>query len=88
MRYSLPLMTSCHSTYLTGKLIVRRERDISKGIGTLLSPNDRKLGDEYKDEVVLTVYKVTGTKGWNGMELWIPNINLPGEYVYYSGETN
>ena len=71
-----------------GKLIVRRERDISKGTGTLLSPNDRKLGDEYKDEVVLTVYKVTGTKGWNELKLWIPNIKLPGEYVYYSGEAN
>ena len=27
-----------------GKLIVRRNRDIAKGTGTLLSPNDRKLG--------------------------------------------
>ena len=26
-----------------GKLIVRRDRDIAKGTGTLLSPNDRKL---------------------------------------------
>ena len=71
-----------------GKLIVRRERDISKGTGTLLSPNDRKLGDEYPEEVVLTVYKVTGNKGWNGKKLWIPNIKLPGDNVYYSGETN
>lgn len=69
-----------------GKLIVRSERDISKGTGTLLSPNDRKLGDEYKEEVVLTVYKVTGIKGWDGIKLWIPNIKLHGEYVYYSGE--
>lgn len=36
-----------------GKLIVRRNRDIAKGTGTLLSPNDRKLGDEYEEEVVL-----------------------------------
>ncbi len=70
-----------------GKLIVRRERDISKGTGTLLSPNDRKLGDQYNDEVVLTLYKVTGSKGWDGNKIWIPNIKLPGEDVYYSGET-
>ena len=69
-----------------GKLIIRRNRDIAKGTGTLLSPNDRKLGDEYKEEVVLTIYKVTGNKGWNGKQLWIPNIKLPGESVYYSGE--
>lgn len=42
-----------------GKLIVRRNRDIAKGTGTLLSPNDRKLGDEYEEEVVLTIYKVS-----------------------------
>lgn len=69
-----------------GKLIVRRNRDIAKGTGTLLSPNDRKLGDEYEEEVVFTIYKVTGNKGWNGEQLWIPNIKLPGGCVYYSGE--
>ena len=71
-----------------GKLIVRRNRDIGKGTGTLLSPVDRKLGDEYTEEVVLTVYKITGniSKGWDGEELWIPNIKLPGDYAYYSGE--
>ena len=69
-----------------GKLIVRRERDISKGTGTLLSPNDRALGDSIKDYVVLTMYKVTGNKGWDGVKLWIPNIKLPGDATYYSGE--
>ena len=70
-----------------GKIIVRRNRDITKGTGTLLSPNDRKLGEVYEEEVVLTVYKVTGVKGWNGEQLWIPNIKLPGECIYYSGDT-
>ena len=69
-----------------GKLIVRRNRDISRGTGTLLSPNDRKLGDQFSDAVVLTVYKVTGTKGWNGQQIWIPNIKLPGTAIYYSGD--
>ena len=71
-----------------GRLIVRRNRDIGKGTGTLLSPNDRKLGDEYKNEVVLTMYKVTGNKGWEGKQIWIPNIKLPGDQVYYSGDRN
>ena len=71
---------------MQGKLIVRRNRDIAKGTGTLLSPNDRKLGDQYGEEVVLTLYKVTGNKGWNGEKIWIPNIKLPGDCVYYSGD--
>jgi len=68
------------------RLIVRRNRDIGKGTGTLLSPTDRKLGDNFSDELVLTMYKITGNKGWNGEQLWIPNIKLPGDCVYYSGE--
>lgn len=69
-----------------GILIVRRNRDIARGTGTMLSPNDRALGDKIKDKVVLTLYKVTGTKGWNGQKIWIPNIKLPGDVVYYSGD--
>lgn len=68
-----------------GRLIVRRNRDIGKGTGTLLSPTDRALGDSIKDEAVLTMYKITGNKdkGWNGRQIWIPNIKLPGKEVYY-----
>lgn len=72
-----------------GKLIVRRNRDIGKGTGTLLSPTDRNLGDAYPDDLVLTMYKITGNKakGWDGTQLWIPNIKLPGDCAYYTGET-
>lgn len=66
------------------RLIVRRNRDISSGTGTLLSENDRKLGDEFSDVTVLTMYKVTGSKGWNGEPIWIPNIKLPNDNIYYS----
>ncbi|MFZ5944238.1 MAG: Z1 domain-containing protein [Bacillota bacterium] len=68
-----------------GRLIVRRNRDIGKDTGTLLSPTDRALGDSIKDEAVLTMYKITGNKdkGWNGRQIWIPNIKLPGKEVYY-----
>lgn len=72
-----------------GILIVRRDRDIGKGTGTLLSPTDRNLGEQYPDDCVLTIYKITGNqdKGWNGEKIWIPNIKLPGEYAYYTDET-
>lgn len=66
-----------------GILIVRRNRDVAKGTGALLSPNDWSLGSSFTDRVVLTMYKVTGRKGWGGKELWIPNIKLPSNIVYY-----
>lgn len=66
-----------------GILIVRRGRDVAKGTGALLSPNDWNLGGRFPNQVVLTMYKVTGRKGWNGRELWVPNIKLPNNVVYY-----
>lgn len=66
-------------------LIVRRGRNISKGTGTLLSPDDRKAGEMIKDYSVLTLYRVEGEqeKGWEGHPLWIPNIKLPEEKNFY-----
>ena len=66
-----------------GVLIVRRGRDVAKGTGALLSPNDWNLGASFTDRAVLTMYKVTGRKGWGGRELWVPNIKLPNNIVYY-----
>ena len=66
-----------------GILIVRRNRDVTKGTGALLSPNDWSLGSSFSDCVVLTMYKMTGRKGWGGRELWVPNIKLPDDVVYY-----
>lgn len=66
-----------------GILIVRRGRNVAKGTGALLSPNDWNLGSFFTNQVVLTMYKVTGKKGWGGRELWIPNIKLPNNAVYY-----
>ena len=67
------------------RLIVRYNRDISKGTGTLLSPNDRLLGDRYNQDVVLTLYRNNGSidKGWSGQPLWIPNIKFPEGYCFY-----
>lgn len=67
------------------RLIQRTNRDISKGTGTLLSPNDRDLGDKYPDEILLTMYRIKGSvdKGWNGTPLWIPNIKFPANSCFY-----
>lgn len=67
-----------------GILIVRRERNIAQGTGALLSPDDWKLSGSFSDKAVLTMYQVTGTKGWGGKPLWIPNIKLPEGAVYYA----
>lgn len=68
------------------RLIVRTERSISKGTGTLLSPTDRKIGEDIDDRLVLTMYRLKGeaTKGWEDRPLWVPNIKFPdGTYFYY-----
>lgn len=66
-----------------GILIVRRGRNVAQGTGALLSPNDWQLGGTFLDKVVLTMYQVTGTKGWGGRPLWVPNIKLPHDTMYY-----
>lgn len=66
-----------------GILIVRRGRNVAQGTGALLSPNDWQLGGTFLDKVVLTMYQVTGTKGWRGKQLWVPNIKLPHDTMYY-----
>lgn len=67
------------------QLLVRYERDISRGTGTLLSPNDRALVDRYHDTIVFVLYRVNGQtdKGWNGKPLWIPNIKFPDDCCFY-----
>ena len=71
------------------KVIVRKDRDISKGTGTLLSPNDRQLGERHPNDVVLTLYRVNGSldKGWSGSPLWIPNIKLPEGFCFYDSNS-
>lgn len=69
------------------KLIVRRGRDIGRQTGTLLSPDDRKLGSIFENLPVITLYRLTGTKeGWNGKPFWVPNIKLPKGKVFYRTE--
>lgn len=67
------------------RIIVRTNRNISKGTGTLLSPDDRALGNEYDDQVVLTLYRIRGEeqKGWDGSPLWIPNIKFAQGACFY-----
>ncbi|HOX41107.1 MAG TPA: hypothetical protein PK263_02855, partial [bacterium] len=69
------------------KLIVRRNRNISKGTGTLLSQDDRKLGDDIQNLPVITLYRLNGQdRGWEGNPFWIPNIKLPGGKVFHRVE--
>jgi hypothetical protein len=67
------------------RIIIRNNRNISKGTGTLLSETDRLLGDSFNKDIVLTMYRVSGDEklGWNGNPLWIPNIKFPDDMVFY-----
>lgn len=71
------------------KLIVRVNRDIARNTGTLLSPNDRTIGDSFKNEIVLTMYRINGTKekGWDGVPIWVPNIKFPDNFYFYDMES-
>lgn len=69
-------------------LIVRRNRSIARGTGTLLSQDDRILGDAISKYPVLTLYRIEGEKekNWNGNPIWIPNIKLPIGKNFYRVE--
>lgn len=66
-------------------LIVRTNRKLSKSTGTMLSPDDRRLGAKYKNDIVLTIYQIVGdeNKGWDGKNFWMPNIKLPEKLVFW-----
>ncbi|MCK9315922.1 MAG: Z1 domain-containing protein [Verrucomicrobia bacterium] len=66
-------------------LIIRHNRDIAKGSGTMLSPNDRNLGDSVKDSVILTLYRniASTNKGWKGNPFWMHNIKFPSGICFY-----
>ncbi len=66
-----------------GILIVRRGRNVAQGTGALLSPNDWQLSGSFPNRTVLTMYQVTGKKGWKSKQLWVPNIKLPEGVMYY-----
>ncbi len=66
-------------------LIIRRDRKISKGTGTLLSEDDRKKTQQLRDSTCLVLYKITGEteKGWHGKPFWLPNIKLPRDSNFH-----
>jgi hypothetical protein len=68
---------------------IRKDRNIGKGTGTLLSPDDRLLSQKYNKKTVVFLYRIIGdrNKGWLGEPLWIPNIKFPNEYVFIGNES-
>lgn len=68
-----------------GKILVRRDRDIRKNSGALLSSDDWNETNKFKDQFVLTMYQVKGekSKGWDGHPVWVPNIKLPVSNNFY-----
>ncbi len=67
------------------KLIIRRDRDIGYGTGTMLSPDDRQLGNDIENLPVITFYRINGQKekNWQGHPFWMPNIKLPIGKVFH-----
>jgi len=69
-------------------LIVRTNRNVSAGTGSLLSPNDRARTMEIRGQTVLVMYRLNGLveQGWAGDPLWAPNIKFPEGRCFYSIE--
>ena len=69
-------------------LILRYDRNLSKGTGTMLSPDDRKLVQKHKNDIVLTLYLVKGNRarGWLGQDFWMPNIKLPENLDFWNAK--
>lgn len=70
---------------LKSYVLIRENRNIGKGTGTMLSPDDRKLGQNFADDLVLTLYRVNGSveKKWQGQPFWMPNIKFPKDLVFW-----
>ncbi|MGC6408325.1 Z1 domain-containing protein, partial [Bisgaard Taxon 45] len=66
-------------------VLIKENRKLTKGTGTMLSEDDRHLGDKNPNDLFLTLYKVAGDtqKGWNGKDFWLPNIKLPHNGTVY-----
>lgn len=68
-------------------VLIKRGRNIGRGTRTMLSEDDRKLGDKYPNDLFLTLYQVVGekSKDWQGTNFWLPNIKLPHKGLVYWG---
>ena len=68
-------------------VLIKQGRKIGRATGTMLSEDDRKLGDKYPNDLFLTLYQVVGDrdKGWQGQDFWLPNIKLPHKGLVYWG---
>lgn len=66
-------------------VLLKDNRRLSRGTGTMLSQNDRNLGEQKSQDLLLTLYQVTGETehGWRGKPFWLPNIKLPNQGMIY-----
>ncbi|ENS8206534.1 DEAD/DEAH box helicase [Neisseria gonorrhoeae] len=66
-------------------VLIKTGRKLSRATGTILSEDDRKLGEKYPNDLFLTLYQVVGNKdkGWQGKDFWLPNIKLPHNGLVY-----
>ena len=69
-------------------LLLRRGRKISTSTGSMLSPNDRQYGEQLRDQLVITAYRVDGEAGkWSeSKDFWMINVKLPGSLFYHEVE--
>lgn len=77
-----------NSELLNVKVYVRRNRDISRGTGTMLSVDDRLLSKKHQKSTIVFLYRLNGktTNGWSGKPIWLINLRFPDNCVFMGTE--
>lgn len=85
-RFAITLLID--SNHEEAVVYIRKDRNIGKGTGTILSPDDRLLSQKNTKVTSIFLYRINGekAKGWSGEPLWVPNIKFPDEYVFIGNE--
>lgn len=70
--------------HITARVILRTDRKVSRGTGTLLSPRDQQISKEENVHPLLILYRISGMNSqvpgalnWDSDPIWVPNIRIP-----------
>ena len=72
------------SSFASVKVFIRLDRNISKGTGTMLSPDDRILSRDHPQFTKVFLYRLVGktSHGWAGKPMWLVNIKFPDDCIF------
>lgn len=66
-----------------GFLVVRTNRNISRGSRAMLSPDDYRLYNPEGPTLTMYKYNCRPEEGWDGVPRWVPNLRFPDGNTYF-----